>query len=127
MADGGEAYELISFAIVDNPNQTVIAPQLALSSVQDCCFILDVFALIGDADPFKNDHKEFIYSYGAANTGTLLVIQKCVDDEFEDQVTIVDQSFGTFSDFGVFTTLGLKYISLFLTFIEIILVKFHLN
>lgn len=114
MAARGDVQEDIVTLIESNPNNTLLAPSLAPTTVEDCCFFLPIFGDTSDEDPFKNDRNSFIRRYDLLVSGVVLKIQKCVNGTYTDQHTIIDNTYGDFSDFGVFSTTRYKYISIYM-------------
>jgi len=110
----GDSQELIVKLIPSSPVAPSRAIPLAPSIVDDCCFELPIFGAVSDTDPFKNDRTGFIRKYDRLITGVSIVIQKYENGSFVDKHTITDNSYGTFSDFGVFEANGFKYISVYI-------------
>jgi|TARA_Y100000310_G_scaffold311768_2_gene358362 hypothetical protein len=114
MAARGDVQEDIVSLIESDPDKTVSAPPLAVSTVEDCCFWLPVFGDTSDTDDFKNDRSSFIKRYPRIVSGVVMVIQKCVNGTYTDQHTIVDDTYGDFSDFGDFSIGSVNYISIYI-------------
>ena len=89
-----------TFFVIGNPSTVVASPDFAETSVQDCCYELFLFGDTSDTDEFKNDRTGFFKAYDNSVTGASLVIQKCVGSSFVDVVTISDDTYGTFYDYG---------------------------
>lgn len=116
----GEVHEAVMFVVSENPDKTILAPEKAATGIDDCCFILPLFGDTGDTDSFKNDRTGFFRSYPLTVTAVDLLIQKCVNDTFVTQHTIVDNTYGTFSSFGTFTANGRKYVSIYIDWTAIL-------
>lgn len=113
MAARGDVQEDIVTLIESNPDQSLLTVPLAATTVEDCCFFRPIFGDTTDTDPFKNDRSSFIRRYDGLVTGVVLIIQKCVNGAYADQHTIIDDTYGDFSDFGVFSTTRFNYISIY--------------
>ena len=103
MATRGDVQEKVFFSVKSDPNQVPEGPTLTTTSIQDCCYQLPLFGKTGvtapDTDRFKNDRTAFLKAYDSAVTAVSIILQKCVDDEFTDVVTLSDSTYGDFFDF----------------------------
>jgi len=91
-------------------------PTFAEGLTGECC--IDLF-LFGDnsnptnkANKYRNDKTSYFEYYSNDTTTAIMKIQKCVNGVMTDKHTVTDDTYGTFSDFGVFQSDNRKYISL---------------
>lgn len=115
MAKRGDVQTLTCFTIA---SETPLAtgPTFADALEGECCVRLFLF---GDnsnptntANKFRNDKTSYLEYYSNDTNSAVMKIQKCSGGTFVDQHTIIDNTYGTFSDFGEFEADNRKYISI---------------
>jgi len=111
----GDAAFFLGFVVTGDP--TVVAP-LPIDEdleLEECCYILPLLVEKNNPaiqDPFKNDQTSYFEFYDKSISAVSLILTKCVNKVIVDQVTIIDNTYGTFLDLGVETHDGLDYISI---------------
>lgn len=95
--------------VITTPSEDVFAEALGA----DCPFCLKLFGLASNPDDtLKNDKTSFFKAYSSDIDTAVMKIQKCVNGVFVDKHTVIDDTYGTFKDFGVETHDDRNYISL---------------
>ena len=111
MASRGDVQEQVMFATSTAlPFSTT--PDLP-AGLDECCYNLMLFVDVNDlSNTLRNDQTSYFKHYAQSFSGATLTIQKCVGGLFVDQHVIIDNTYGTFKDFGVEVKNNLNYISI---------------
>lgn len=110
----GDAARNTGYRIADTPVITPL-PSPASLELEECCYDLTLLVEAGNPavqDPLKNDKPSYFELYDLSINAASIILAKCVNGVEVDQVTIADNTYGTFKDFGVETHDGLNYISI---------------
>lgn len=114
MAARGDVQEQILFSAGATGKPVITVP--TINDLEECCYITPVLvnaAYVASPDVLKQDTNSFYQFYDpTAVTAVTIDIQKCVSGAWATQHTIVDDTYGTFKDFGVEIINGKKYISI---------------
>ena len=120
MAEGGDVQKRLFGMIDDNPVVSTPLPPLGVTDVSDCCFELPIFGNLGSStNKASNDRTGFIKRYNKSISNVSLVLQK-FDGEWVDQDDINNDDYGDFSDFGDYEYKGYKYISIYVSWRDIL-------
>lgn len=113
MSTRGESFFSTGFIVTNDP--TVITPPDVATALEECCYHLPLLVESGDPatqDLFKNDKTSYFEFFDSGTSAASLVLAKCVNNASVDQVTISDNTLGTYSAFGAETHDGKDYISI---------------
>jgi hypothetical protein len=86
-----------------------------------CCYTLDVYASTTDADPFKNDKRDFLKILPKSVTSVTIRLQKFVNGVWTNVATLNNNNYGTFSPLGFATKDNNTYIGYYLDFRSVLL------
>lgn len=103
MAARGEVQKKELISIFEPFSEVVIDGVFEDSDVTDCCTELPLLAALEDTDPLKNDVTRFLRPYGAAVTSVAMKLTKSVNNEFVEVADLIDDTYGTFFEFGFHT------------------------
>jgi len=111
----GDAFYVVGFKITGDPDAVPSVPDANELELVECCYDLSILVEKDNPavqDPKKNDKTSYFDYFDLSINSATMILAKCVDGAEVDQVTITDNTYGTFSDFGVETHDGNNYISL---------------
>lgn len=114
MAGGEVCFQV--FTKVVPPKGVLTKPDVPAFKLRECCFALPALADTGDADKYRNDKHSILGKYDKdLFTSVDIIIQKYVNGAWADQVTVSDNTYGTYSSLGTYTdtTTQLNYVGLF--------------
>jgi len=110
----GDSTFAILFIAGETSKPNIVVP--VATPIPECCVILPLFGnsdYVANPDDFKQDETGYFNYYDGSAIATVdLIIQKSVNCDFEDQHTIIDNTYGIYKALGVEVINGLNYISI---------------
>lgn len=121
MAGGEVCFQ--TFTKVIEPTGALTRPDVPAFKLRECCFALPALADTSNPDVYRNDKHSILAKYDKdLYTAAVIIIQKYVNGSWADQVTVSDNTYGTYYSYGTLTNTNgqLKYVGLFVEWRDVL-------